>query len=254
MDIITTELGEFEYLEVFPLADVHWGDPKTDEGLFKRFVQYINEATNRYVIINGDLINNALKSSVSNVYNELYSPGQQKYMMAEILKPIGDRILCIVPGNHEERSAKDSDTDITKDIAYMIGCEKKYRENGAYINVRFGKDRHGHKISYTGYIVHGTGGGRSAGAPANALEKLTMSFIADFYVIGHMHRKLAFKNSYFKPNAIYSELEQCERAFVISPPWQDYGGYAQRKMYTPQAKGAKPMILNGKTKDIEVRL
>ncbi|HNX82758.1 MAG TPA: metallophosphoesterase [Candidatus Omnitrophota bacterium] len=254
MDIITIPLGEFDELEVYPLADVHFGDPKTDEGLFKRFIQFILDASNRYVILNGDLINNALKSSVSNVYNEQYSPKEQKYMMVELLKPIKDRILCIVPGNHEERSSKDSDTDITKDIAYMIGCEDRYRENGAYINIQFGKDRHGRYLSYTGYIVHGVGGGKRAGAPANVLEMMPLSFMADFYVIAHMHRRLGFKNSYFAPNATWDRLEQKERAYVIASPWQDYGGYAQRKMYTPQVKGAKPLILSGKVKDIEIRI
>ena len=254
MDIITISPGNFEELEIFPLADVHFGDPKTDEPLFRRFLNYLMEAPNRYAILDGDLVNNALKTSVSNVYNEKYSPKEQKRLMVDLLKPIKDRILCMIPGNHEERSLKDADNDITWDIAEMIGREDRYRENGAYINIQFGKDRHGHHISYTGDIVHGVGGGKKAGAPANVLENLPLSFIADFYVIAHMHRRLGFKNSYFAPNATWDKLEQKERAFVIASPWQQFGGYAQRKLYVPQVAGAKPMILNGRVKDIEIRL
>lgn len=254
MDIITTRLGEFSELEVYPVSDIHLGDPKTDEGLFTRFTAFILKEPNRYMILNGDLINNATRTSVSNTYNELYSPHNQKYYMADLLKPLKDRILCIVPGNHEERSKKDVDNDITQDIAYMIGCSEKYSENGAYINIQFGKDRHGRYLSYTGYIVHGAGGGKRAGSPANTLEMLPLSFIADFYVMGHVHRRLGFKNTYFKPNATWTRLEQFERAFVISSPWQDYGGYAQRKLYTPQVKGAKPLVLSGRKKEMEIRL
>lgn len=255
MDIITFTLGEFSELEIYPVADIHLGDPKTDEGLFSRFTAHILKEPNRFLILNGDLVNNAIKTSVSNVYNETMRPKEQKWAMVNYLKPLKDRIICIIPGNHEERNTRDVDNDITEDIAELIGVHDRYRENGAYVNIRFGKDnQHGHKISYTGYIVHGKGGGRRAGAPANTLELLPLLFIADFYVIGHMHRRLGFKNVYFKPNAIFSQLEQCERAFVISSPWQDYGGYAQRGLYTPQVKGAKPMILNGKVKDIEIRI
>jgi predicted phosphodiesterase len=254
LNIITVNLGSFESIEVYPLADTHLGDPKTDEELFNGFTRFILSEPNRFLILDGDLINNAIKTSVSNVYNEKYSPKNQKYMMIDLLKPLRDRILCIVPGNHEERNSKDVDNDITYDIAYAIGREDRYGDNAAYINIQFGNDRHGRYLSYTGYIVHGVGGGKRAGAPANVLELLPLSFIADFYVIGHMHRRLGFKNSYFRPNATWDRLEQHERAFVIASPWQDYGGYAQRKLYTPQVKGAKPMILNGRTKDIEIRL
>ena len=254
MNIITIPLGELDELEVYPVADVHLGDPKTDEGMFSRFTAFILQQPNRYIICAGDLINNAIKSSVSNVYNETISPKNQKYIMANYLKPLKDRILCMIPGNHEERNSKEVDNDITQDIAYMIGCPERYRENAAYINIQFGKDYHGRKLSYTGYIVHGVGGGKRAGAPANILEMLPLSFVSDFYIIGHLHRRLGFKNVYYKPNSIWTRLEEFERAFIIASPWQEYGGYAQRKLYTPQGKGIKPLILNGKTKGMEIRI
>lgn len=253
-EIITVNLGNHETLEVYPLADVHLGDPKTDEECFKNFIKHIEKEKNRYVIIAGDMINNAIKTSVSNVYNEKYSPKEQKYLMAEMLKPIKDRILCLLSGNHEDRSIKEVDNDIIEDISHILGIQEKFRENGAYINIQFGKDTHGRYLSYTGYIVHGIGGGKSAGAPANILEKLPLSFQADFYVIAHLHRSLGFKNSYFKPNATWERLEQFERAFIIASHWQDYGGYAQRKLYTPQTKGANLLVLNGRKKGMEIRL
>lgn len=254
MKIITIPLGDFDELEVYPVADVHLGDPKTDEGMFSRFTNMILQQPNRYLILNGDLINNAIKTSVSNVYNETMRPKEQKWAIVNYLKPLRDRILCIIPGNHEERNTKDVDNDITEDIAELIGVHDRYRENAAYINIQFGKDYHGRKLSYTGYIVHGVGGGKRAGAPANILEMLPLSFVADFYVIGHLHRRLGFKNVYYRPNSIWTQLEEFERAFVISSPWQDFGGYAQRKLYTPQGKGTRPLILNGKVKEMEIRI
>lgn len=254
MDIITVTLGEFETLEVFPLADVHIGDPKTDEGLFSRFTAYVLQKPNRYLLIDGDLINNAITTSVSNTYNEKMSPNKQKYIMTDYLKPLKERILCMVPGNHEERSTKAVDNNIVEDIAYNIGCMDKYKENGAYVNLRFGKDRHLHKISYSFYVVHGAGGGKRAGTPLNTLEMLPLTVQADIYIMGHVHRRAGFKNTYFKPTGHWDRLEQCERAFVVASPWQDFGGYAQRKLYTPTVKGAKPLILSGKDKNVDIVL
>jgi hypothetical protein len=254
MDIITIPLGEHPELEVYPLADVHLGDPKTDEEMFKAFAKNILKEDNRFIIINGDLINNAIKTSVSNPYNEKYSPDEQKDMMTDYLMPLKDRILCMVPGNHEERSSKETDCHIIKDIAYRINKKDRYRENGAYINIQFGRDRHGRKLSYAGYIVHGKGGGKKVGSGLAVLQDVTLICDADFYVMGHIHHCEGGKLVYLKPNSIWTKLERFERALVISRPWQDYGGYAQRFLYSPQVKGAKPIILSGRTKDMEIRL
>ncbi len=67
LQIITCKLEPFESLELYPLADVHFGDPKTDEELFKRFIKFISDQPNRFIICDGDLINNAIKTSISDI-------------------------------------------------------------------------------------------------------------------------------------------------------------------------------------------
>ena len=69
MKIIKHDLPQFDTLEIYPLADVHIGDPLHDKKRAKQFINEVLEKENRYVIVNGDIINNAVKHGVSDVYN-----------------------------------------------------------------------------------------------------------------------------------------------------------------------------------------
>lgn len=74
---------EWEEMEILPVNDVHIGDVKTDIRLFRAFLKYVQEKPNRYVMLIGDVINNATKSSVSNVYREVMPPQEQKKFLIQ---------------------------------------------------------------------------------------------------------------------------------------------------------------------------
>lgn len=138
--IISHQLStEFNTLEIYPLTDLHIGDKKTDVKIFREFINFIKAEPNRYVTVQGDLMNNATKSSVSNVYEEIMNPQEQKKWLIVELREIKDRILCIVPGNHEERSTKDVDNHPLEDVAIALGLEDLYFHDGAFVKVSFGK-------------------------------------------------------------------------------------------------------------------
>lgn len=140
MDIIEIRLPkEFETVEIYPLSDLHIGDPKVDKRLFREFIKHILEKPNRFLIYNGDNMNNAIKSSVSNVYNEEMTPREQKKWLKENLKPVADRFLAFVAGNHEERTAKETDQSIVEDIAEYLGKADVYRDDEAYIKLSSAK-------------------------------------------------------------------------------------------------------------------
>jgi len=58
---------------------------------------------NSYITVAGDMMNNGLKNSVTNVYQETMRPRDQKKWLVEQLRDVKDKILCVVPGNHENR-------------------------------------------------------------------------------------------------------------------------------------------------------
>ena len=78
----------------------------------------IEEDENAYLILTGDMMNNATKSSVSDIYSEVCSPSEQK--MHDPAVSVKDRILCVM-GNHENRSKKEVDLDPLYDVFVMLG-------------------------------------------------------------------------------------------------------------------------------------
>lgn len=253
MDIIECNLSEqFETVEVFPLSDLHVGSSTTDYKLFDKFIKHILAAPNRFIIYNGDNINNATKNSKSNVYSESMRPREQKKWLINELKPVRDRILVFVEGNHEARSAKETDQSIVEDIAEALGKPSLYREDEAYIKLTFGKRTgNGKRQCYGIYVTHGSGGGGTPGAALNRLEKVALGTEADCYIVGHVHKKMAYKNGYRAVDMINNKVTERERLFVVSSHWADFGGYAAKLMLTPSAKGSVPITLYAKEKRME---
>ena len=56
--------------QLMVLGDMHIGDELCDLELIKDTIDYVKKTKDCYVILNGDLINNALKTSKSDSYKE----------------------------------------------------------------------------------------------------------------------------------------------------------------------------------------
>jgi len=242
---------EFDTLELYPLLDLHIGDKKTDEKLFESFLKYIKAQPNRFVTIQGDMMNNATKNSVSNSYEERRSPHEQKKYLKHELKAIKDRILCIVPGNHEWRSTRDVDDHPLYDVADALSLEHLYNPDGAFIKVSFGKKANKKKTTYTIGCIHGKGGGKKSGGAVNNIEDYLYSVEGlDILIMGHVHRKMAGKPSKLVIDPRNNNVTQKDVLWVIAAPWQDYGGYAFRSMLRPTTKGKTPIKLYGDHKEM----
>lgn len=61
--------------------------------------------SNRYVVLNGDLMNTALKNSKSDVYKDTLKPSEQLELLKKELMPIKHRILAATNENHENRKS-----------------------------------------------------------------------------------------------------------------------------------------------------
>lgn len=260
--LIVHKLPDYDFIELYPVGDVHNGDPKTDEKMFEGFVRFIGAEPYRYWLYSGDNLNNAIKTSVSNVYNESRSPAQQKEWFINTMRPIADKCLCFVPGNHEARSAKDTDSLLVWDIACrLVGDERAmelYRENEAFVKISLGKYSQHHKnadpVTYVAWVVHGDGGGAMVGATINKMQSRSMAIEGlDLSISGHVHKG---KVGHSFPVRVIDPRNNCigmrSVSNAICSAWQDYGGYAARKLLPPGAKGALPIILQGRRKEVEI--
>ena len=92
---------EIKTLELVCISDSHIGDPYANEQALMKQIRYVEETPNCYAIINGDIMNNGIKSSKSDTYTEVLSPMEQVVKAVLTLKPIANKVLAITQGNHE---------------------------------------------------------------------------------------------------------------------------------------------------------
>lgn len=256
MKVIDRELSrDFETLEIYILADTHIGDKLFDRKLVDRFIKHVLGAENRYVIINGDIVNNATKSSISFDYAHELSPDESIDYTVELLKPIKDRILVATEGNHEARTARGDGILLIKRICRELGIEHVYSQGAYLLFVSFGKSRgrDDRYVIYTIYGKHGSGGGTRIGSKANKLEDMFKVVpTADIFVHSHTHEPISFKTESIESNCRYKTYSIKEHLFVNSSAFLSYGGYAEEKGYRPVSTSYPRIILSGTERRAQV--
>lgn len=239
-------------ITIFPISDVHYGALEHRKKEWELFCRTIEETNNAYVILGGDLVNNSIRNSVANPFDEIVRPREQKKQMVEFLKPISDKIICAVSGNHEYRTEKDVDSDITYDIMAKLNIEDLYRSNVAFMKCSC------IDCAYTFAVTHGTGGGIYTGATVNRNERFgNIIDGCDCLIVGHTHKGTVSKPSKIVIDAKNNVVNIKSYTVISCVSWLNYGGYASRKMLLPSetANPQKLLLAGGHhdKKKIEVR-
>lgn len=241
---------DWPHANIYTLADLHIGDPHSLPAEVTRRIRQAENDPYGLVILNGDLMNTALRNSVSDVYAELMTPMQQMQEMVEMLRPIRNKIIGITAGNHENRVYRDDGIDTTRLVCRELGIEDKYAPEGVLVFLRFGTRAAGalHKGAnrnprqwYTIYATHGSGGGRKEGAKAIRLADMAATVDADAYIHSHTHLPMVMKQSFFRTDAINCCVKSVEKLFVNTGAALEYGGYGQAQEFKP-ASFSTPII------------
>lgn len=244
-------------LTIIPISDVHIGAKEHLKREWEMFCDSVLKLPYVYITLGGDLINNATKSSVSNVFDDTMRPREQKKLMVEMLTPIKDRILCAVTGNHERRSTKDVDDDPTYDIMCKLDLEHLYRENIAFIKIRLGNpERNGlSNPTYTLAVTHGAGGGILTGGAVNRNERFGYAVDGlDCLIVGHTHKPFITQPSKIVIDTHNNRVSVKPFKVVSSTSWLGYGGYAAQKMLLPASHALQTITLRANKKEIVVTM
>ena len=250
-------------IKIYPLFDLHFGAEECMEEQIEAFVDFIAGQDNAYVVIGGDLCDNGVKNSITNVYRQKYMPGEQKRRVANLLEPIRGRILCGVPGNHEHRSERETDTYVMYDIMSKLDLEDLYRENIAFVKIQMGLPetengsarRGDRRPTYVLVVTHGSGGGIYTGAAVNRNERFGYVIDGmDALIVGHVHKPFTSQ-----PGKIYIDRQNNQVSVkpfkvISATSWLEYGGYAVRKMLLPATHNLQTLTLSGKRKELTVTM
>ena len=242
-----------EGIRIYPLADLHIGDEKTQLKEFYKFKEKVLADPFAYIVLNGDLMNNALKNSISNVYNDTMRPADQKKWVAKELEDLRDRIICAASGNHENRSKKDVDDDPTYDIMCKLDIEERYRPIACFVYLRIGnywKSRKNRPVPYTMLVQHGVRGGTTA--MMNHVKYVNNYEGIDLSIFGHSHAPEQKPTSKLMFDVQNRQITQRNCLTVIATAWQEYGGYGQQKQLSPAPICPQVIELSGTTKSMNI--
>lgn len=254
-EIITNRFPDRPDIRLYAIADVHFGAKEHLAREWSLFCANFLKDENAYIILAGDLINNGLKNSVTNVYEETVRPREQKKIMTEMLTPLKGRILAAVTGNHERRSAKEADDDPTLDIMDKLGLEHLYRENLAIVKIQMGNARGDGKRcpTYTLAVTHGNAGGALTGAAVNKAERFGYVLDGvDALIVGHTHKPFTTDPVKIKVDTRLNKVTFTPFRVISVSSWLAYGGYPVRKMLSPTANTRHVITLAGTKKEIRV--
>lgn len=251
---LNDECGEIvDKLTIIPIADVHIGDKLSNLKLLKEVLERIKKEKHTYTIINGDLCNMALKNSKSDVYSDNLSPMEQVLKATDLLEGIKNKILVISSGNHEDRTQKETNIDVTRLIAKQLGIEDRYANGWWYLYLTFGKDIRGRQITYGITGIHGYGGGRKSGGKINRLEDMSQVVIADLYLMSHTHKPIGTKNCIYMPYYQSKALSKQEMYYLMTNSFlESDGGYAEKMGFPPSNTSITEAKLDGVKKKIKL--
>lgn len=248
MKAIKCDLPFAERIEVHPMSDLHLGDIHSDFKSIMEKIEHIKNTPNAYCILDGDLMDSAIASSIGDTYGASLQPMEQMRQCVNIFAPIKDKILAVLPGNHEHRIYKTDGLDITEIMCSQLGIVERYSPTTALLFIRFGtssSQRRNRPQLYTAYVTHGSGGGRKEGGKVNRLADLASIVDADIYIHAHTHLPLVFRESFFRVSGSNSSVAEVEKLFVNTAASLRYGGYGDKQAYKPASRKSPVIYLNG---------
>lgn len=242
-------------MELHLFADEHLGDPHSDVKRILERIAYVKDTPNAYCILNGDIIDNATKTSVGDTYTQKLNPMDQLSEAVRIFAPIKDKILCITHGNHENRTYKHEGINLSYLLATQLGLVHRYTPTSAVLFVRLGDGgRKKCRIRYTIYVLHGSGGGRKEGAKANRLADMASIIDTDIYIHSHTHLPMIMKQGFHRVDAKSSTVSHVTKLFVNTAANLDYGGYGEAGEFKPASKETPVIYLDGRRKRYTAKL
>ncbi len=232
-------------LELIMFGDWHIGSRDCDLDKIKKDIEYIENKDNTRVVLMGDLLDSGLSNSPgAGTFDNDMTPEQQYYMVLDLLKPIKDKIISVLIGNHCQRLINITSLNLMKSLARELNTN--YLGYSGFHYVRFGKQ------TYTLFTTHGSAGSTTPAGKMSSCLNLQNYINVDIYCMGHVHDTSCYEKEIFEVSLKDKMVEKNKKYFVLSGHYLKYGGYAQQKHYAPGKTGNAKVILRGDRREVKV--
>lgn len=240
---------EFDTVEIYPVHDLHYGSEQFNLRKWNALHDLILAEPNRYVVWVGDLMENAVPNSKSSVFDQMYTPQEQKEYVTALFKEFKSRTIAILDGNHElNRSTRMAGLYPLYDCACISGIPERYRTAYAVLDIGVGDKAHhaiGKQLRYIGFATHRAKSLKSF-ASVDALEGF------DFFLSGHDHEPTDHSRGKLVYDARNHAVQFKSVDVVNCGAFLSYGGYGAQAGYRPKSDKLYKLVLHGgRTKQIE---
>lgn len=228
-ELLVTVPDAWPYIRLAPWYDVHHGHALHAASLFKRHVRWFQAEP--YVLgwNGGDFFENVVEGSPG-IFSQTEIPDEQFDKSVEILRPLRDKLLFAIPGNHEARTFRCAGIDIARLLADKVGIP--YFPDYCFATIRW----RGLKFRLCAH--HGTGAAATPGGQRNAARKDMPWVGADMYWTGHLHQPIADVVYRADFDQTTDRMVTRSSVVIISPSYLRYfGGYGAAKRLAPGSLG-----------------
>ena len=182
-----------ESIKIIPFGDIHIGAAGVNKTYLKNTIDWIKKTDNCYAIGMGDYcdcidikdkrfdIKSIDKTFIKDLDN--IASAQMQYVI-DMLKPIEDKILCMIPGNHEDKLRTRYSVDVMKMMHDYLNTD--VGDYMTYMRLKFNQ-KQTHAFPVTFWLHHGWFSGRKMGGKVNQLSDVSAGYEADVYIAGHSH-------------------------------------------------------------------
>lgn len=201
-------------LYLFPLSDLHLGSAQCDMEFFNVWRRTFEVAPeNKAIYLLGDMLE--FPRASLDAYHTSMSTHDALERLIELLEPYKDYIRWVVSGNHENRTMREHNYNVSKSIASRLGA--KYSQNDFFDAIE------GYGNKFIIYGKHGTRTSKNSNLAMNNFIRDMASIDANLCMQGHNHF-CSFDSDYRRG---YESGDR--RYYAFTGHFLKYGGYARDK-------------------------
>lgn len=222
-------------LHIYPFPCWHRGCVQSDTAFIERMVDIVaNDPLGRWIYM-GDGGECATKNSKGDVYSQTLSPTEQQNDVVRLLKPIKEKGLFGIKGNHGNRVYKETGLDFDETLCAKLGIPFLGIAAYWHLVLRSGKD---HSAIFSIYTHHGTDSGVSLGTKVVKGQAFDRTFIADAILTAHSHIAVDIPPRYYATLGRPREKTEpfiwnATYEYICGSAYDSRTGYAESKGYPP---------------------
>lgn len=249
-----------EDILLVPLGDEHAGNINFNRDKFEKYIKWIADNENMYVIGMGDYADAIIhdddkRYDFDTLDPDMPTPDEQYDYIIDQHKPIKDKLIGLHSGNHDyELQRRHTHKYVTRDMVKTLGAP--HLASNAMIRLKFKKKgKNGQSIVIAS--THGSSNARSDGGKVNALKNWATSFNADLYLYAHTHARLTVERMYYELSTNNVMVER-DQGFALTGGFLEGYlpgtiSYVERKNLTPIKTGIVKISINPDTRKMRLQ-